>query len=100
MRTLKPLLAAFLALAALPGTAGASTALCNVPIRMSDGVVLRANVWLPSPSTKRYPTVLTATGYNKDTTNPAGQACTGSGGIATADTSLADKGYAVMLLDD
>ena len=67
---------------------------------MSDGVVLRANVWLPTPSTKRYSTVLTATGYNKDTTNPAGQACTGSGGIATADTSLADKGYAVMLLDD
>ena len=78
----------------------AATALCNVPIRMSDGVVLRANVWLPAPSTKRYPTILTATGYNKDTTNPTGKACTGSGGIATADTSLTNKGYAVMLLDD
>jgi putative CocE/NonD family hydrolase len=44
--------------------------------------------------------VLTVTGYNKDATNPAGQGCNGSGGIATADTSLADKGYAVMLLDD
>ena len=85
---------------AVPTTADASTALCNVPIRMSDGVVLRANLWLPSPSTTRYPTVLTVTGYNKDATNPAGQSCTGSGGIATADTSLADKGYAVMLLDD
>ena len=44
--------------------------------------------------------MLTATGYNKDTTNPTGTACTGSGGIAMADTSLADRGYAVMMLDD
>ena len=67
---------------------------------MSDGIVLRANLWLPSPAAGTYPTVLTATGYNKDTTNPTGQACSGEGGIATADTTLADKGYAVMLLDD
>jgi uncharacterized protein len=74
--------------------------MCNVPIRMSDGIVLRANIWLPSPATARYPTVLTASGYNKDATNPTGQSCSGSGGLATADTSLADKGYVVMLLDD
>src|SRR4051812_950802 len=91
---------AALALVALPGAAQASTAMCNVPIRMSDGIVLRANIWLPSPATARYPTVLTASGYNKDATNPTGQSCSGSGGLATADTSLADKGYVVMLLDD
>src|SRR4051812_9523245 len=91
---------AALALVALPGAAQASTAMCNVPIRMSDGIVLRANIWLPSPATGRYPTVLTASGYNKDATNPTGQSCSGSGGLASADTSLADKGYAVMLLDD
>ena len=85
---------------ALPASAGASTAMCNVPIPMSDGTVLRANLWLPSPAGGTHPTVLTVTGYNKDTTNPSGQSCTGQGGIATADTSLADRGYAVMLLDD
>jgi len=86
--------------AATPASASAATAICNVPIRMSDGIVLRANLWLPSPAAGTYPTVLTATGYNKDTTNPTGTACTGSGGIAMADTSLADRGYAVMMLDD
>ena len=80
-----------------PASATASTAMCNVPIKMSDGIVLRANLWLPSPAAGTYPTVLTATGYNKDTTNPAGTACSGSGGIAMADTSLADRGYAVMI---
>jgi uncharacterized protein len=99
MRALKATVAAALALAALPAAAGAATAMCNVPIHMSDGVVLRANVWLPSGS-GHFPTVLTATGYNKDATNPTGRGCSGSGGIASADTSLADKGYAVMLLDD
>jgi predicted acyl esterase len=47
---------------------------------MSDGVVLRANVYLPS-TTGRYPTVLTATGYNKDAANPTGQDCSSSQGI-------------------
>jgi uncharacterized protein len=87
-------------LAALPTIASASTAHCNVPITMSDGTVLRANLWLPSDAAGSYPTVLTATGYNKDTTNPSGQGCSGEGGIATADSSLADRGYAVMLIDD
>jgi hypothetical protein len=66
---------------------------------MSDGTVLRANLWLPEQLSS-HPTVLTVTGYNKDTSNPTGQSCSGGGGIATADTALADKGYAVMLLDD
>jgi len=86
-------------LASLAGSAHAMQSLCNVPLPMSDGIVLRANVWLPdAPGT--YPTVLTATGYNKDATNPTGQSCSGSGALASADTSLTDKGYAVMLLDD
>jgi uncharacterized protein len=80
-------------------TASASTALCNVPIEMSDGIVLRANIWLPDGS-GAYPTVLTATGYNKDASNQTGESCSGQGGVAGADTSLADRGYAVMLLDD
>jgi putative CocE/NonD family hydrolase len=46
------------------------------------------------------PTVLTVSGYNKDATNPTGRGCNGAGGLATADTSLADRGYAVMLVDD
>jgi putative CocE/NonD family hydrolase len=92
-------------LGALPATASASTALCNVPIPTSDGVVLRGNLWLPSnadgtAAAGAYPTVLTVTGYNKDTGNPTGQACSGEGGIASADTSLADRGYAVLLVDD
>jgi len=80
-------------------TAGASVARCNVPIRMSDGITLRANLFLPRDS-GRFPLILTATGYNKDATNPTGQACSTSGGIASADPALLDKGYAVMLLDD
>jgi uncharacterized protein len=79
--------------------AHASRAMCNVPIKTSDGNVLRANIWLPDAA-GAYPTVMTVTGYNKDATNPTGQGCSGSGGIASADTSLADKGYAVMLVDD
>jgi uncharacterized protein len=84
---------------ALPSSASAFSSHCNVPIRMSDGVVLRANLWLPDQPTS-HPLVLTTTGYNKDTSNPTGQDCSGEGAVATADTALADKGYAVMLLDD
>ena len=92
-------------LCTLAGTASASTAICNVPIPTSDGVVLRGNLWLPSnpdgsAAAGAYPTVLTVTGYNKDATNPTGQACSGEGGVASADTSLADRGYAVLLVDD
>lgn len=81
--------------------AGAATmrTFCNVPITMSDGTVLRANLWLPGTSGS-YPTILTVTGYNKDATNPTGTSCSGSGALATADTSLTGKGYAVMLVDD
>jgi len=73
--------------------------MCNVPLTMSDGTVLRANVYLPS-STGRYPTVLTATGYNKDAANPSGQDCSGSQGISSAEPALTEKGFAVMVFDD
>src|SRR2546421_5044416 len=81
-----------------PG-AQASVSMCNVPIQMSDGVVIRANVFLPS-TTGRFPAVLTATGYNKDAANPTGQDCTGSQGIAGDEPGLTEKGYAVMVFDD
>src|SRR6476660_536071 len=100
MRALALTVLSTVLLAMAPAAADASTAMCNVPITMSDGLVLRANIWLPADTSKPVQTVLTATGYNKDATNPTGQSCSGSGGIASADTTLADKGYAVMLVDD
>lgn len=84
----------------LGASANAAVSMCNVPIAMSDGVVLRANVYLPS-TTGRYPTVLTATGYNKDAGNPTGQSCEGGfQGIAAVEPGLTEKGFAVMALDD
>jgi uncharacterized protein len=79
--------------------AQASVSLCNVPITMSDGVVLRANIFLPSTS-GHFPTILTATGYNKDAANPTGQECEASQGIAGDEPGLTDKGFAVMVMDD
>src|SRR5689334_18299397 len=73
--------------------AHASVSICNVPITMSDGVVLRANIFLPS-TTGRFPTVLTVTGYNKDQTNPSGENC------EPEPVGLTDKGLAVMVIDD
>jgi len=61
--------------------------------------VLRANLYLPSTS-GRYPTVLTATGYNKDAANPTGQDCSASQGIAGDEPGLTEKGFAVMVFDD
>jgi predicted acyl esterase len=71
----------------------------NVSITMSDGTVLHANVFLPTtPGT--YPTLLTVTGYNKDSENPTGTECDGHQGIVEDDPTFAEKGYAVMVLDD
>ncbi|HTZ86089.1 MAG TPA: CocE/NonD family hydrolase, partial [Solirubrobacteraceae bacterium] len=82
------------------GSASAAVSMCNMPIPMSDGTVLRANVYLPA-STGHYPTVLTATGYNKDAGNPTGQNCEGGfQGIAGDEPSLTEKGFAVMVIDD
>ena len=102
-RTIPMLLAAaFALLAAGAGAqaASASVAMCDVPITMSDGVVLRANIWLPS-SSGHYPTVLTATGYNKDAGDPTGECgSSASQGIAGDEPGLAEKGFAVMVIDD
>jgi len=88
------------ALAVGPGTAdAATTTLCNAPITMSDGTVLRANVFLPSGSAK-VPTVLTVTGYNKDATTPPGATCSPGTGISGTDGNMVSHGYAVMVVDD
>ncbi len=83
----------------LPSLAQATVSLCNVAIPMSDGTVLRANIYLPSGS-GQYPTVLTVTGYNKDAGNPTGQDCESSTGIAGDEPGLTEKGFAVMVMDD
>ncbi|HEX3509473.1 MAG TPA: CocE/NonD family hydrolase [Solirubrobacteraceae bacterium] len=93
------LISALLLAALAASQADAAVSMCNVPITMSDGVVLRANVYLPS-SAGRYPTVLTVTGYNKDAGNPPGTGCEGSQGISSAEPSLTEKGFAVMVVDD
>ncbi len=86
--------------AVFASSASATVALCDVPIPMSDGVVLRANLYLPSTS-GRYPTVLTVTGYNKDAGSPTGEcASSASQGIAGDEPALAEKGFAVMVMDD
>src|SRR5205807_1445256 len=90
---------AVVATALAASTAQASVSMCNVPITMSDGTVLSANIFLPS-TTGRFTTILTATGYNKDAANPTGQECEASQGIAGDEPGLTEKGYAVMVFDD
>ena len=103
-RALRACGAAVLALCAFAlaaPAADASVALCNVAVPMSDGTVLRADLFLPSTTTSaRYPAVLTATGYNKDAGAPTGECANQTSVIAGGETSLADKGFAVMVLDD
>jgi putative CocE/NonD family hydrolase len=93
--TLAMLLAALIATEARASV----VSMCNVAVPMSDGTILRANVYLPS-SSGTYPTVLTVTGYNKDAGNPTGQECGSSQGIAGDEPALAEKGFAVMVMDD
>src|SRR5437660_1481086 len=90
---------AVVATALAASTAQASVSMCNVPITMGDGAVLSANIFLPS-TTGQFPTILTATGYNKDAANPTGQDCEASQGIAGDEPGLTEKGYAVMVFDD
>ena len=102
--TLPRLLSRALPLALLVAAFAASQAqamvsMCNVPITMSDGVVLRANIFLPS-ETGRFPTILTATGYNKDAANPTEKECGGEQVLAGDEPGLTEKGYAVMVFDD
>jgi hypothetical protein len=90
---------ALLLLAFAVSQAQAMVSMCNVPITMSDGVILRANIFLPS-ETGRFPTLLTATGYNKDATNPTGKECGGEQALAGDEPDMTEKGYAVMVFDD
>jgi putative CocE/NonD family hydrolase len=102
-RSLRTLLLAALTLLSmglLAQSASATVAMCDVPVTMSDGVVLRANIYLPA-TTGHYPTVLTVTGYNKDAGSPTGECGSSpSQGIAGDEPGLAEKGFAVMVLDD
>src|SRR4051794_21771436 len=71
MKIAKPALALTVAAAVVllaPAAQAAPVSICNAPIKMSDGVTLRANVFMPKAD-GRFPVVLTVTGYNKDTTN-------------------------------
>ncbi|HJR24424.1 MAG TPA: CocE/NonD family hydrolase, partial [Acidimicrobiales bacterium] len=72
-----------------PG-AGVGAVLGDVPITMSDGAVLRANVTLPNRRGP-FPTALTITGYGKGTD---------FGALGGTDPGLVGHGYAVMVLDD
>ena len=86
--------------AVAPGSAVAAPEyLCNVPITMSDGVVLRADVFLPAPS-GHFPTALTVTGYNKDAESAPVQGCAPGAGGGGEDPNMVPAGYAVMVLDD
>src|SRR4051812_42278792 len=84
-------LVAVLGLALAPQASAATVSKCNVPIEMSDGTTLYANVWLPSEP-GRFPTVLQTTGYNKDVFY--------GGNCTPPDSALVDAGYAEILLDD
>src|SRR3954454_4172324 len=83
-----------------PAAQAAPVSICNAPIRMSDGVTLRANVFLPKADA-RVPVVLTITGYNKDTNNPLGlPGCSTDSALASGNQALLDKGIGIMILDD
>jgi uncharacterized protein len=102
MKILRTTLAMTVAAVVLAPSAQAATpvSICNAPIKMSDGVTLRANVFLPKPDA-RVPVVLTVTGYNKDTNNPLGlPGCSTDSALASGNTALLDKGIGIMILDD
>lgn len=84
-----------------PAAQAVPVSIRNAPILVSDGVVVRANVFLPN-DTDRFPVVLTTTGYNKDVGNPTGTDCSAGpqAGLAASNTKLLDHGIAVMILDD
>ncbi len=67
---------------------------------MSDGTVLRANVFLPGDGSGRYPGVMTVTGYNKDVAHPSGTGCGAGDGITGVNPAMLAKGYALIVVDD
>ena len=88
------------AMGAFTATAGAQVSLCNQAIKMSDGAVMRANVFLPGDGKSKYPGVATVTGYNKDVAHPAGTGCGIGDGLSGANPNLIGQGYAVIVIDD
>ena len=77
-----------------PAVTGSSTVLTDVPIAVSDGVVLRADISLPGGLPGPFPTSLTITGYSKSS------GITNVGGGAGGGGGLVGHGYAVMTVDD
>jgi putative CocE/NonD family hydrolase len=69
---------------------GSTVLLSDVPITMSDGAVLRADVALPSGLSGPFPVSLTITGYGKS--GPIAGVFGGGG--------LTSRGYATVTLDD
>jgi putative CocE/NonD family hydrolase len=69
----------------------------SVPVTMSDGTVLRVNVYYPAlggkPAKGRFPVLLTQTPYGKDAGGSAGGAATGE------DTYLIKRGYVNVVAD-
>src|SRR3954469_7630852 len=101
MKTLRTILATTVAAALFaPVAQAAPVSICNAPIQMSDGLTMRANVFLPKAD-GRFPVVLTVTGYNKDTNNPLGlPGCGSDSALASGNQKLLDRGIAIMILDD
>jgi putative CocE/NonD family hydrolase len=83
-----------------PAAARADTSLCNEAIRVDDGAVLRANVFLPGDGTGSYPAIVTVTGYNKDVAHLPGTGCAAGDGLSGGDARLVKNGYAVVVVDD
>src|SRR3954453_19059779 len=83
-----------------PAAQAAPVSICNAPIKMSDGVTLRANVFLPKADA-RVPVVVSITGYNEETNNPLGlPGCSTDSALASGNQALLDKGIGIMILDD
>src|SRR3954467_2360347 len=101
MKTLRTILATTVAAALFaPVAQAAPVSICNAPIQMSDGLTMRANVFLPKAD-GRFPVVLAVTGYNKDTNNPLGRpGCGSDSALASGNQKLLDRGIAIMILDD
>ncbi len=69
----------------------------NVPVTMSDGTVLRANIYSPAingaAAPGPFPVLLTQTPYGKDTTGAA------AGGATGEDAYLVERGYIDVVAD-
>jgi uncharacterized protein len=71
----------------------APTNLCDVPITMSDGAIMRVNVSLPAAAEGcRFPVILEVTGYNKGVSDYNGCGTVKAGQVA--------RGYATIMGDD